>query len=257
MQAYGEGFAQAYDQLWSDFARQVAPALLAYYQATAPGRAGRPVLDLCCGTGQLAQHFLEHGCRVTGLDWSPAMLAHAARNNAAQVAAGQARFVQGDATDFHLDERFGLATATYDALNHLDGLDALRRCFACVRRALEPDGLFIFDLNTRVGLGRWCGTRMEVHQEVTYFLRGYWEADATRAWMEIAGFVRRPDGLYERFDERVFNTAFALAEVQRALLESGFAQAYPARLADLTASLAAAEEEGRVWFVARTQLEGP
>lgn len=255
MQAYGEGFAQVYDQQWTAFVRQVAPALLACYRQSAPGQAGLPVLDLCCGTGQLAQAFLERGYRVTGLDLSSAMLAHASRNNAAHVLSGQARFVQGDAADFHLDERFGLVTATYDALNHLDGLEALRRCFGCVYAALVDDGLFLFDLNTRVGLGRWCGTRMEVQEAVTLFQRGYWDADATRAWMEITGFVRRPDGLYERFDERLFNTAYALAEVEQELRASGFA-AYPARLDDLGTPLVSAEAEGRVCFVARKRLDG-
>ncbi|MGH2605416.1 MAG: class I SAM-dependent methyltransferase, partial [Anaerolineales bacterium] len=74
MQAYGTAFARVYNLRWSGFARQVAPAIESYYAATAGGKERRSVLDLGCGTGQLAVYFLERGYRVVGIDLSPAML---------------------------------------------------------------------------------------------------------------------------------------------------------------------------------------
>jgi SAM-dependent methyltransferase len=251
MALYTRPFAQVYNRWWAGFAAEAAPRLWAFYAAAAPGRAGRPVLDLCCGSGQLARHFLEHGARLTGLDLSPAMLAHAAENNAAFVAAGRARFVAGDAADFDLGERFGLVVSTYDALNHLDGLPALQSCFRSVRRALDDDGLFIFDLNTRRGLGLWCGQAVHEREDAVYVLRGHWNPEGTRAEMRVTGFTRQPNGLYERFEQQVFNTLFALDDVQAALAAAGLGDAYPARLEALEAPLAAPEDETRVFFVAR------
>ena len=43
-------------------------------------RAGDLVLDLGCGTGELARALAVGGLRVTGCDISPQMLLHAARN---------------------------------------------------------------------------------------------------------------------------------------------------------------------------------
>lgn len=40
-------------------------------------RRGMRVLDLGVGTGSLARKFLDQGCRVVGVDWSPEMLARA------------------------------------------------------------------------------------------------------------------------------------------------------------------------------------
>lgn len=40
-------------------------------------RPGMRVLDLGVGTGSLAHRFLDQGCRVVGVDWSPEMLARA------------------------------------------------------------------------------------------------------------------------------------------------------------------------------------
>ena len=255
MQAYGSGFARIYNPRWGGFARQAAPHLLAYYAATSHGQTRRPVLDLCCGTGQLALAFLAEGYPVFGLDLSPAMLRLAAENAAAYTASGQARFVLRDAADFTLPEPVGLVVSTYDALNHLPDLATLRRCFSCVAQALAPGGSFIFDLNTRRGLTeRWNGLQVEDTDELVLLQRGLFPPDGDRAWTKLSGFVRRPDGAYERFDETVFNTAFPLAEVLAALTEAGFTSAHAARLTDLATPLADPEQEPRVFCVARRPL---
>ena len=166
MQAYGRAFAQVYNQRWIHFARGVAPRIREFYERTPCGSENASLLDLCCGTGQLAVHFLEHGYRVTGVDLSEHML-HYARQNAAQyLESGQARFVQADAAQFSLDERFGLAVSTFDALNHLPGTDALRSCFRSVYPLLVPGGTFVFDLNTRAGLlEQWTGINVQDTKE--------------------------------------------------------------------------------------------
>jgi SAM-dependent methyltransferase len=250
MQSYGRTFAFVYNARWAGFARQVAPRLLEFYGGTAHGQARQPVLDLCCGTGQLALAFLEGGYPVTGLDLSEGMLAHAAENAARYVASGQARFVRGDAGDFRLDAPVGLVASTYDALNHLPDLDALRGCFRSVHGVLLPGGHFVFDLNTRLGLNRWNSITVDDGDEALIVSRGIYDGQSERAWTKISGFARLPDGRYERFDETVYNTVFAMADVLRALREAGFA-AHAARLADLATPLAEPEQEGRVFFVAQ------
>ena len=112
MQAYGAGFARIYNLRWGDFAQRVAPALREYYETTPQGKAARQgipsLLDLCCGAGHLAGHFLEHGYQVTGMDLSPAMLDQARQNNAAYIVTGQARFLEGDAAGYALDKKTDL-----------------------------------------------------------------------------------------------------------------------------------------------------
>lgn len=250
MQAYGAAFAYVYNQQWGGFARHIAPRLLDFYAHTPAGQAKQPVLDLCCGTGQVALAFLDTGHAVTGLDLSEAMLGFAAQNAARFVESGQARFVAGDAASYTLEQRFGLVVSTYDALNHLPDLAALRGCFASTAAALAPGGHFIFDLNTRLGLRRWNSIHVDDSAEAVIIQRGVFDEQGTQAWVKISGFVRGASGAYERFDETVFNTVFAMADVLRALREAGF-EAYPARIDDLAAPLADPEAEGRVFFVAQ------
>jgi SAM-dependent methyltransferase len=249
MQAYSEGFARIYNARWNDFANYVAPLILGFYAGTPIGQENMAVLDLCCGTGQLAVHFLQAGYRVVGLDLSEPMLRYARENARQVVDSGQARFVHGDASDFTLDQRFGLVVSTYDSLNHLESEEALRKCFQCVSEVNL--GLFIFDLNTRAGLNRWNTIRVDDgDQDVLMITHGIYDGQSDRAWTRITGFARRDDGLYERFEETVFNTVFQMERVRKALLEVGYRDAYFARVQDLETPIAEPEEEGRVFIIA-------
>jgi SAM-dependent methyltransferase len=249
MQAYNQGFARVYNAKWSGFARQVAPLILDFYTSTSIGWGNKSVLDLCCGTGQLAVHFLERGYHAVGLDLSEHML-HYARENAHQyVEVGQVRFIQGDASNFDLDERFGLVVATFDALNHFENEQALKRCFECVYAVCE--GFFIFDLNTRSGLRRWNSISVDENSDDALIIsRGIYDGQSDRAWTKITGFVQEPSGLYERFDETVFNSAYEMDKVKSSLLEVGWKEVYFARIQDLATPLAEPEQEGRVFIVA-------
>ena len=68
---YNSGFARVYNERWADFANTLAPRIRNFYEQTLTGKGCRDVLDICCGTGQLALHFLERGYRSQGLIYHP------------------------------------------------------------------------------------------------------------------------------------------------------------------------------------------
>lgn len=251
MQAYGRAFAHVYNKRWTGFAHRVAPLLLEFYANTAVGEAKDPVLDLCCGTGQLALHFLEQGYPVTGIDLSEHMLQYARENASAYVESGQARFVQADAADFSLDQRFGLVASTFDALNHLESEEALQACFRSVFAVLLDGAYFIFDLNTRAGLMRWNRIQIDDSEDAMIVTRGIYDGQGSRAYTRVSGFVRAANGQYDRFEETVYNTVFDMAWVRDALLQTGWRDVHFARHEALAAPIAEPEKEGRVFFVAR------
>jgi SAM-dependent methyltransferase len=250
MQAYGQVFARVYNAMLVDFVNQVAPRILDFYANTSIGQINKSALDLCCGTGQLALHFLNRGYTVVGLDLSEHMLQLARRNASPYLATGQAQFIRGDATRFTLAAQVGLVTSTYDALNHLESLDALRDCFRCAFAALASGGSFIFDLNTRVGLRRWNNINVYDRPDALMILRGIFDGEGDRALMRVSGFARTPDGLYERFDETVFNTVFEMRSVRDALQDTGWKRVHFARIEDLRTPIDNPEMEGRVFVVA-------
>ena len=66
-------FAWVYNKHWgNEFTPRVFPILENLVLRRTP--AGGRILDLCCGTGQMAQTLTALGYRVTGIDGSAEML---------------------------------------------------------------------------------------------------------------------------------------------------------------------------------------
>jgi demethylmenaquinone methyltransferase / 2-methoxy-6-polyprenyl-1,4-benzoquinol methylase len=99
--------------------------------ATAVVRPGDRVLDVCCGTGDLAIAARRAGGEVTGLDFSERMLDRA-RHKAPEI-----DWVRGDALGMPFED------GSFDAVTMGFGLRNLedeRRGLAELRRVLEPGG---------------------------------------------------------------------------------------------------------------------
>ncbi len=248
-QAYGEAFAAAYDRQFTFFATHFAPRLRAFFDET-EAMQGRPktLLDVACGTGQLATEFLANGYRVIGIDLSPHMIELASKNNAEALEAGSATFEVADAASFQIDDSVSFALSTFDALNHLPDVAALAGCFASVYESLDSPGIFVFDLNTAKGLERWNGITVHDAEEHLIVNRGIYAPGADRAYTSITGFLQNPDGSYNRFKEFAYNTVFSVDEVKQQLSEAGFT-AYAADGKDLTTPVDDAESLGRAFFV--------
>ena len=99
--------------------------------AAAVVRPGDRVLDVCCGTGDLALAAAEAGGKVTGLDFSEAMLERARRKEPA------IEWVSGDALALPFaDDSFEAVTIGFGLRNLADAEHGLVE----LRRVLSPGG---------------------------------------------------------------------------------------------------------------------
>ena len=99
--------------------------------AEAVVRPGDRVLDACCGTGDLAVADARAGGRVTGLDFSEAMLERARRK------APRLEWISGDLLQLPFeDASFDSATVGFGVRN----VEDLGRALAELRRVLRPGG---------------------------------------------------------------------------------------------------------------------
>ncbi len=83
-------------------------------------RGGERVLDLCCGTGDIAFALASRGAQVTGVDFSEPMLAVARRRGGGKRGCAGLVFEQGDALGLRFED------ATFDAVTIGYGLRNLR-----------------------------------------------------------------------------------------------------------------------------------
>lgn len=120
--------ADAYVDLFAPISDQLVPSLL---DATRPAHNGS-ILDLCCGHGNATEALVEAGAEVTGLDFSPAMLARA------QNLVPSASFVEGDAANLPFDNNSFDAVVCNVGFGHLPDPDAV---LSEISRVLRPAGI--------------------------------------------------------------------------------------------------------------------
>src|SRR5579859_3537686 len=107
---------------------------LAEGERKAEGGKQRDVLDLCCGTGDIAMLFAEGGARVTGADFTEEMLRVAATRTKV------VRWVRADALRLPFeDNSFDVVSVGYGLRNLADIELGLREIF----RVLRPGGKFV------------------------------------------------------------------------------------------------------------------
>lgn len=234
-EGYVEGFAQAYDRFWHPYPNQSAKALLKLVQKEAPD--ARRILDVGCGTGIVADHFLQAGYEVTGIDRSPAMLARA------RARLGDApELREADAADFAVDEQFHVAVSTYDIPNHLDDLDRVADYLGCVYRALSPGGLFAFDIATVEGLRGMNKVQIRDTEEAILLFRGALNEAAGVGFYRISGVLRADDGRYDRFETTMTNIVVPIERTLEMMATLGWTDTYLAAPDDLLTPLPDAPE---------------
>jgi SAM-dependent methyltransferase len=181
-------------------------ALVAAHVAKGP--RPKSALDVCCGTGAAMSHLAPHCDEVTGVDFSPGMLAEAARRLAHL---DNVRFVQAELLGWQPDRAYDLVTC-FGALGHFDH-PVLPAFVERIRSALAPGGRFVFvtapppsPANPRFWLAHGFNATMRVRNRlfsppfVMYYLTfllpealRLLEAAAFRCDVRPLGWQARPD----------------------------------------------------------------
>lgn len=97
---------------------------------------GRDVLDVAAGEGYGSALIAQVATSVVGVEVDDDAVAHAAAN----YAAGQLRFLQGDARTMPVGDATVDVVISFETIEHLDGHD---KFLSEVRRVLRPGGVFI------------------------------------------------------------------------------------------------------------------
>jgi SAM-dependent methyltransferase len=174
------------------------------------------ILDICCGTGQMAQQLKNLGYKVTGIDGSPEMLKYA-RENAHGVV-----FLQADARSFQLPQKYHAVISIFDSLNHIMSIKELKSVFSCTYNTLRNGGLFMFDLNTEAGyFNEWSGDFTIVEDDHVCVVRSTYSTTKRTAIFDATIFRLIDDSWY-RNDVTLYQKCYAPARVKSALKSAGF-----------------------------------
>ena len=195
---------------WADYVHEL-------FALHADADGVRSVLELGCGTGELARALQPRGpYAYVGTDGAPAMVAEARRKaDAGEVAA---RFEVADFGRVSVAAPVDAVLLLYDGLNYVLEPEGLRALFAAAHAALRPGGLFVFDQSTPANsLNNAAYFEDEGEDgDFRYVRRSHYDPD-TRLHTTAFEIVT-PEG---RFDERHVERAYTPGEV-RALVAERF-----------------------------------
>ena len=235
-----DSFAWFYNHYWAhEFSR---PALGIFNVLLFPHLpAGGRVLDLCCGTGQLAAELCGRGYEVTGLDGSEAMLDFARTN------APTAEFIHADARSFALPPVFAGVISAFDSLNHVMSSDELTQVFRRVHAALAAGGVFLFDLNLEEEAERHGGSINIVRADHACIVHGTYDPVERLKLYEVTMF-RRERGRWRRADVTLRQRSHDEKEVRAALARAGFTHV---NTYDARREFGMTVSDGRMFYFAR------
>lgn len=227
MEAY-TSFAQVYDLFqdnvpYEEWAVYLADLLKEY------GAEDGLVLDLGCGTGSMTQLLAKAGYDMIGADNSEEMLEMAMEKRAA--AGLDILYLLQDMREFELYGTVRAVVSICDSMNYILEPEDLVRVFRLVNNYLDPEGVFIFDLNTEYKYRELIGenTFAEDREESSFIWQNYYDEEERINEYDLTLFIREGE-LYRKFEETHFQRCYSLDEVKAAAEAAGmeFVTAYDA-----------------------------
>jgi SAM-dependent methyltransferase len=131
-----------------------------------------------------------------------------------------------DMTDFELYGTVAAAVSICDSMNYLTEYEDLVTCFKLVNNYLDPEGVFIFDMNTKHYFRDIVGenTISEVRDDMAFIWDNSFDEEENMNYLYLTLFQEDKesgDGTYRRFDELHEQRAYEIDEVKKALEEAG------------------------------------
>ena len=218
MDAY-HALAASYDRLTNDVDYE---ATVEFYMEILrrEGVKPRSVIDLACGTGSVTAILARMGYPVLGVDMSEEMLTEAAMKT--MDIDPMPRFSCQMLQELRLPKAVDLAVCALDSLDYItdpaDCAEAIRRVY----KALNPGGIFIFDVNTPEKLRAMDGqVFLDEDDDVYCVWRGEFDEETNICSYGMDLFQRDGDMWYRSFEEHC-EYAYSARQLVGYLKEAGF-----------------------------------
>ena len=218
MNAY-HNLASSYDRLTNDVDYG---AIVAFYHQILQREKVVPktAVDLACGTGSVALLLAEKGYGVIGVDMSEEMLTVAFQRAMEQQQ--QPVFICQKLQQLHLPRAVDMAVCALDGLDYiLDPADC-QMAIQRVYKALNPGGIFIFDVNTPEKLRAMDGqVFLDEDEDVYCVWRGDFDQDTNICSYGMDLFQRRGNVWHRSFEEHQ-EYAYSVEQLRKYLKDAGF-----------------------------------
>ncbi|MDF2558540.1 MAG: class SAM-dependent methyltransferase [Bacillales bacterium] len=206
------------------------------------------ILDIGCGTGELAILLSKKGYLVTGVDLSEEMLSIAFEK--VKNAGVSVQLFEQDMRELEGLGTFDCVQIVCDSLNYLQDLDEVKTTFERVSDHLTENGMFIFDVHSIWKMQNQFNdqTYAENGEDVSFIWHALEGEESNSVVHDLTFFIlNEKTEQYERFDEIHEQRTFSVEEYSMVLESSGF------ELLDVVGDFGESEIDTaeRILFVAR------
>ena len=229
MEAYTE-FAQVYDRFMDNVPYEAWCEGISKI-LTEHGISEGLVLDLGCGTGTMTRLLRQKGYDMIGVDNSEEMLGEAMEKRA--ESGHEILYLEQDMREFELYGTVKAIVSICDSMNYITEDEDLLEVFKLVNNYIDPEGVFIFDLNTVYKYEKILGeqTIAENREDASFIWDNYYDEEEQINEYDLALFIPEgKDGLYRKYEEVHYQRAYELELVKELLEKAGmeFVTAYDA-----------------------------
>ena len=206
------------------------------------------ILELGCGTGTITELLANKGYDMIGVDNSPEMLNIATTKR--DESGNDILYLLQDMREFELYGTVRGIVSICDSLNYILEENELLKVFKLVNNYLDPDGVFIFDLNTIYKYKEMMGesTFAEERDEGSFIWENFYDEEQQINEYDLTLFVPTKEGLYKKAKETHYQRGYSLSVIKELLVAAKleFVAAYDA----FTFEVPKAESE-RIYVVAK------
>lgn len=218
MDAY-KALAASYDRLTNDVDYE---AVVDFYRKIMEeeGVHPRSAVDLACGTGSVTQLLARQGIPTIGVDLSEDMLTQAQLKTADMD--NPPRYICQSLDKLKLYKAVDLAVCALDSLDYITDPRQCRQAIHRIFRALNPGGLFIFDVNTPEKLRAMDGqVFLDEDDDVYCVWRGQFDEETNICSYGMDLFQREGKRWVRSFEEHR-EYAYSAPQLTGWLREAGF-----------------------------------
>ena len=220
MEAY-TSFARVYDMFMDNVPYEVWGRYIVE-KLRANGIDSGYVVDLGCGTGKLTTLLADAGYDMVGVDNSAEMLEIAGERQEEEER-NDILYLLQDMREFELYGTVGAVFSICDSLNYITEPEELKQVFRWVNNYLDPGGLFIFDMNTIHKYRDVIGdtTIAEDREDGSFIWENSYDRENALNVYELALFLPREDGLYEKCEEEHVQKAYSIEAIKAMIVKAG------------------------------------
>lgn len=181
------------------------------------------ILEMACGTGNLSHYLARAGYDLYCFDISNDMLSIAYNK---LKGFNNVKLFNQNMIDFNLNKKFDGIISICDSINYILDKDKLLQTFRNVKKHLEDDGIFIFDINSYYKLSKIIGDNifLEDREDIYYVWENFFDKENSIASFFLTFFVKDKGESYIRFDETHTEKAYKIEEILDLLKKAQFSK---------------------------------